>query len=251
MVFAITGDLPRREAVLYAVAQVAGGIVGTIVAHLMFALPLVAASQHVRTGGAQWFAEFVATFGLVRDHPGRHPLRARERCPGWSGSTSPPPTGSPPPPRSPTRPSRSRASLTDTFSGIRPVDLPGFVAAQLVGALCGMALLGLAAARTGRPARPHQSRGPAMTVTIYHNPACGTSRNTLAMIRATGTEPTIIEYLKTPPTRAELLDLVQRMGMPLRDVLRRKGTPYDELGLDDPSPLRRRSCSTPSRRTPS
>ena len=74
-----------------------------------------------------------------------------------------------------------------------------------------------------------------MTVTIYHNPACGTSRNTLAMIRATGTEPTIIEYLKTPPTRAELLDLVHRMGIPLRDVLRRKGTPYDALGLDSPT----------------
>ena len=72
-----------------------------------------------------------------------------------------------------------------------------------------------------------------MTVTIYHNPACGTSRNTLAMIRATGTEPAIVEYLKTPPTRDELRALVQRMGIPLRDVLRRKGTPYDELGLGD------------------
>ncbi len=73
-----------------------------------------------------------------------------------------------------------------------------------------------------------------MTVTIYHNPACGTSRNTLAMIRATGIEPTVIEYLKTPPGRDDLRDLVKRMGVPLRDVLRRKGTPYDELGLDDP-----------------
>lgn len=74
-----------------------------------------------------------------------------------------------------------------------------------------------------------------MTVTIYHNPACGTSRNTLAMIRATGIEPTVIEYLKTPPTRDELRDLVERMGVPLRDILRRKGTPFEELGLDDPS----------------
>ena len=71
-------------------------------------------------------------------------------------------------------------------------------------------------------------------VTIYHNPACGTSRNTLAMIRATGAEPVIIEYLKTPPSRAGLLDLVRRMGIPLRAVLRQKGTPYSELGLDDP-----------------
>jgi arsenate reductase len=74
-----------------------------------------------------------------------------------------------------------------------------------------------------------------MTVKIYHNPACGTSRNALAMIRATGTEPVIIEYLKTPPSRDELRALVQRMGIPLRDVLRQKGTPYDTLGLADPS----------------
>ncbi len=71
--------------------------------------------------------------------------------------------------------------------------------------------------------------------TIYHNPACGTSRNTLAMIRATGIEPVVIKYLKTPPSREELRDLVSRMGMPLRDMLRREGTPYDELGLDDPA----------------
>jgi arsenate reductase len=74
-----------------------------------------------------------------------------------------------------------------------------------------------------------------VTVTIYHNPACGTSRNTLALIRATGIEPIIIAYLKTPPAREVLRDLVQRMGMQLGDVLRRKGTPYVELGLDDPA----------------
>lgn len=74
-----------------------------------------------------------------------------------------------------------------------------------------------------------------MTVTIYHNPACGTSRNVLGLIRNSGEEPQIIEYLKTPPSRAELIDLIQRMGMPVRDVLRRKGTPYDALGLDDPA----------------
>lgn len=71
-------------------------------------------------------------------------------------------------------------------------------------------------------------------VTIYHNPACGTSRNVLGLIRNSGVEPEVIEYLKTPPSRAELLDLIARMGIPVRDLLRRKGTPYDELGLDDP-----------------
>lgn len=74
-----------------------------------------------------------------------------------------------------------------------------------------------------------------MTVTIYHNPACGTSRNVLALIRNSGEEPQVIEYLKTPPTREELLDLIRRMDIPVHDLLRRKGAPYDELGLDDPA----------------
>lgn len=68
-------------------------------------------------------------------------------------------------------------------------------------------------------------------VTIYHNPSCGTSRNTLALIRNAGIEPTIIEYLKTPPDRATLESLIQRMGIRPRDLLRQKGTPYAELGL--------------------
>ena len=73
-----------------------------------------------------------------------------------------------------------------------------------------------------------------MTITIYHNPACGTSRNVLAMIRNSGEAPQIIEYLKSPPSREELAELIRRMGIAPRDLLRRKGTPYDALGLDDP-----------------
>ena len=71
-------------------------------------------------------------------------------------------------------------------------------------------------------------------ITIYHNPACGTSRNVLAMIRNSGEEPVVIEYLKTPPDRATLAALITAMGVPVRAVLREKGTPYAELGLDDP-----------------
>lgn len=71
-------------------------------------------------------------------------------------------------------------------------------------------------------------------ITIYHNPACGTSRNALAMIRNSGEEPVVIEYLKTPPDRATLTALIAAMGVPVRAVLREKGTPYAELGLDDP-----------------
>jgi arsenate reductase len=71
-------------------------------------------------------------------------------------------------------------------------------------------------------------------VTIYHNPACGTSRNTLALIRSNGVEPTVIEYLRTPPDRATLRALLAAMKIPVRELLRQKGTPYDELGLSDP-----------------
>ncbi len=70
-------------------------------------------------------------------------------------------------------------------------------------------------------------------IIIYHNPACGTSRNTLAMIRASGAEPEVIEYLKTPPDRERLIELISAMGVTARDILREKGTPYHELGLSD------------------
>ena len=74
-----------------------------------------------------------------------------------------------------------------------------------------------------------------MDVTIYHNPACGTSRNTLGLIRNAGIEPRVIEYLKTPPGRAELVDLIARMGVPVRSIMREKGTPFHELELGDPA----------------
>lgn len=74
-----------------------------------------------------------------------------------------------------------------------------------------------------------------MTVTIYHNPACGTSRNTLAMIRQSGVEPIVIEYLKTPPSRARIMELVAAAGISLRQAIRQKDTPYAELGLSDTS----------------
>jgi arsenate reductase len=73
-----------------------------------------------------------------------------------------------------------------------------------------------------------------MTITIYHNPGCGTSRNTLAMIRQSGEEPVVIEYLKNPPSRETLVKLIAAMGISPRELLRRKDTPFDSLGLDDP-----------------
>ena len=73
-----------------------------------------------------------------------------------------------------------------------------------------------------------------MTITIYHNPSCGTSRNTLSMIRHSGEEPEVIEYLKTPPSRERLRELITAMGIPVRALLREKGTPYAELDLAKP-----------------
>lgn len=140
MVFALRGELPARDAARYGVAQVAGGIAGTVAAHLMFALPVVAASQHIRTGGAQWFSEGVATFGLlVAILAG---IRFAQPAVPWlvmlyitvaywfTASTSF------------ANPAVAIArSMTDTFSGIRPVDLPGFIAAQLAGAGCALLLM--------------------------------------------------------------------------------------------------------------
>ncbi|MDW9545921.1 arsenate reductase (glutaredoxin) [Sinorhizobium meliloti] len=74
-----------------------------------------------------------------------------------------------------------------------------------------------------------------MDVTIYHNPQCGTSRNTLALIRHSGIEPTVIEYLKTPPSRDELAQMIRDAGLSVREAIRAKGTPYEELGLNDAS----------------
>jgi arsenate reductase len=71
-------------------------------------------------------------------------------------------------------------------------------------------------------------------ITIFHNPACGTSRNTLALIRQAGLEPQVVEYLKTPPSKEQLRQLLAEMGLPVRQLLREKGTPFAELGLDDP-----------------
>jgi glycerol uptake facilitator-like aquaporin len=141
LVFSLKGQLGGREGALYVVAQIAGGIAGTIAAHLMFALPLVAASAKARTGWSQWFAEWVATFGLIitilagiRFARASVPLLVGLYITAaywFTASTSF------------ANPAVAIArSLTNTFSGIRPIDLPGFIAAQLLGAVCGMVLAG-------------------------------------------------------------------------------------------------------------
>jgi glycerol uptake facilitator-like aquaporin len=141
LVFALKRDLAVREAAFYVGAQVAGGVLGTIAAHLMFAMPLLIASAKVRTGGAQWFAEWVATFGLVVTILAG--IRFARAAVPWlvglyitaaywfTASTSF------------ANPAVAFArAFTNTFSGIRPIDLPGFITAQLLGALCALAFAG-------------------------------------------------------------------------------------------------------------
>ena len=141
IVFLVKGNLRREDAALYSVAQIVGGIAGTLLAHLMFNLPLIELSQKLRTGGAQWFAEVVATFGLVAVILAG--IRFERNAVPWlvglyitaaywfTASTSF------------ANPAVAIArSLTNSFSGIRPTDLPGFIAAELLGAMLALALMG-------------------------------------------------------------------------------------------------------------
>ena len=140
LVFALRQELPARDATFYVAAQIAGGIAGTIIAHLMFSFPILDPSMKIRTGGAQWFAEWVATFGLVATILAG--IRFERSAVPWlvglyitaaywfTASTSF------------ANPAVAIArSLTNTFSGIRPLDLPGFIAAELVGAVSALAVM--------------------------------------------------------------------------------------------------------------
>ena len=141
LIFALKRELSSREALCYVAAQIAGGIAGTMLAHAMFALPLVDASLKMRSGGAQWLAEAVAAFGLIAtilagikfNRPGVPWLVGLYITAAYWFTAS----------TSFANPAVAIArSLTNTFSGIRPIDLPGFIAAELVGALAGLMLMG-------------------------------------------------------------------------------------------------------------
>ncbi|MEJ0092365.1 MAG: MIP/aquaporin family protein [Methylocella sp.] len=140
LVFALKRDLGWREAALYSAAQLSGGLIGAMTAHLMFALPILEASLKIRTGGAQWFAEWVASFGLIATILAG--IRFEQKSVPWlvglyitaaywfTASTSF------------ANPAVAIArAFTNTFSGIRPLDAPGFIAAELVGAACGLLLM--------------------------------------------------------------------------------------------------------------
>ena len=140
LVFALRRDLPAQEAASYTIAQILGGIAGTVTAHLMFALPIIEASVKIRTGGPQWFSEFIATFGLVAVILGG--IRFERKAVPWlvglyitaaywfTASTSF------------ANPAVAIArAFTNTFSGIRPADLPGFIIAELIGAVCALGVM--------------------------------------------------------------------------------------------------------------
>lgn len=168
LVFALKRELPRRDAALYVAAQIVGGVAGTFTAHLMFGLPIFEISLKARTGAGQWFAEWVATFGLVVTILAGVRF-ARTSVPWLVGlyitaaywftaSTSF------------ANPAVAIArSLTDTFSGIRPADLPCFIVAQLLGAVCGLWLASWLTQRSGR-GRSDEPGSATMTAAIYHNP---------------------------------------------------------------------------------
>jgi glycerol uptake facilitator-like aquaporin len=152
MVFTLKGDLPAREGILYVAAQIAGGIAGTMAAHLMFALPLIEFSLKTRSGGPQWFAEGVAAFGLVATILAG--IRFQRHAVPWlvglyitaaywfTASTSF------------ANPAVAIArSMTNTFSGIRPADLPGFILAELAGAAVALVMMSWLL-RTSRIAEP-------------------------------------------------------------------------------------------------
>jgi glycerol uptake facilitator-like aquaporin len=140
LIFALKRDLPASNVGFYAAAQVVGGIAGTAAAHLMFALPVIETSIHIRTGGAQWFSEFIATSGLIATILAG--IRFQQAAVPWlvglyitaaywfTASTSF------------ANPAVAIArAFSNSFSGIRPIDLPGFIAAELLGAACGLALM--------------------------------------------------------------------------------------------------------------
>jgi arsenate reductase len=230
LVFALRRELSPRDASLYIVAQIIGGVAGTFAAHLMFALPLIETSLKARTGA---FAMVRRVGGDIRAHPHdpcRNPIRPR---------LSP----------MARRPLHHRRLLVYGLDLVRQSGRGdrAFADQHLfrhpAGRSAGVhrravVLSGLWPRRHHLAVawgdRNFEREGGAMTVTIYHNPNCGTSRNVLAMIRQSGEEPVVIEYLKNPPNRERLKELIEAMGMPARALLREKGTPYAELGLADP-----------------
>ena len=211
LVMALRRTLPWREAGAYAVVQVMGCCLGAMLAHAMFALPLLQDSVHARTGPGQWLAEVVATSGLVLVVLGH---RRAADAPGWWPAGLARPTGLPHRLHSRTRPSPSHARSPNTFAGIRPVDAPAFIVAQVVGALVGMAWR----ADFRGPGTAPQAKSATML-----RPCTPGDAAQICEIYNYYVRETVVTFEESPVTEVEMAQSHRRCHYPLPWLVREEG----------------------------
>ena len=247
LVMWLRGLLSWRMLVAYVVVQFLGAVGGAWLVHAMFDLPVLQLSSRLRDGPGQWLAEGVATAGLllvVLRGPTNQIavlVAAYIGAAYWFTAST-----------SFANPAAVMGRmLSDSFAGINPSSAPGFVVAQLVGAVIGLALhralqtqthlktpplttipLTTPPLTTLPPSTPSLDQQPMNKVTIYHNPSCGTSRNTLAMLERAGIAPTVVLYLDTPLDVAQLRALISAMNVRVREAMRTKESLYSEQDMD-------------------
>jgi arsenate reductase (glutaredoxin) len=247
LVMWLRGLLSWRMLVAYVVVQFLGAVGGAWLVHAMFDLPVLQLSSKLRDGPGQWLAEGVATAGLllvVLRGPTNQIavlVAAYIGAAYWFTAST-----------SFANPAAVMGRmLSDSFAGINPSSAPGFVVAQLVGAVIGLALhralqtqthlktpplttipLTTPPLTTLPPSTPSLDQQPMNKVTIYHNPSCGTSRNTLAMLERAGIAPTVVLYLDTPLDVAQLRALISAMNVRVREAMRTKESLYSEQDMD-------------------
>ena len=242
LVMWLRGLLSWRMLVAYVVVQFLGAVGGAWLVHAMFDLPVLQLSSRLRDGPGQWLAEGVATAGLllvVLRGPTNQIavlVAAYIGAAYWFTAST-----------SFANPAAVMGRmLSDSFAGINPSSAPGFVVAQMVGALIGLGLHRALQTQTHSKSppvtttpltttpltTPSLDQQPMNKVTIYHNPSCGTSRNTLAMLERAGIAPTVVLYLDTPLDVAQLRALISAMNVRVREAMRTKESLYSEQDMD-------------------
>ena len=247
LVMWLRGLLSLRMLVAYVVVQLLGAVGGAWLVHAMFDLPVLQLSSRLRDGPDQWLAEGVATAGLLlvilRGPTNQIAVLVAAYIGAAYWFTASTSFANPA--------AVMGRMLSDSFAGINPSSAPGFVVAQLVGAVIGLALhralqtqthlktpplttipLTTPPLTTLPPSTPSLDQQPMNKVTIYHNPSCGTSRNTLAMLERAGTAPTVVLYLDTPLDVAQLRALISAMNVRVREAMRTKESLYSEQDMD-------------------
>ena len=247
LVMWLRGLLSWRMLVAYVVVQLLGAVGGAWLVHAMFDLPVLQLSSRLRDGPDQWLAEGVATAGLLlvilRGPTNQIAVLVAAYIGAAYWFTASTSFANPA--------AVMGRMLSDSFAGINPSSAPGFVVAQLVGAVIGLALhralqtqthlktphlttilLTTPSLTTLPPSTPSLDQQPMNKVTIYHNPSCGTSRNTLAMLERAGIAPTVVLYLDTPLDVAQLRALISAMNVRVREAMRTKESLYSEQDMD-------------------